>query len=143
MTAQTALMLRPRVGKLIVPYMVDETRDPIDFKALDKAHVDECAERGRCGICGARIRRGPVAFIGPTDHRTCFADPWMHPACAELALEQCPFLARRRTWRDANAQVDPYRDMAIVAAVNWQSHRDRFGNWHFEAIGEVSAWPLD
>jgi len=121
--------------------MVDATRVPIDFKALDSAHVDECATRTRCGICGARIRRGPIAFIGPADGRTCFADPWMHPECATLALEQCPFLAGRRNWREEEARTDallaPYDRMVRILADNWRSHRDGFGRWHFEAIGQM------
>lgn len=130
------------VGRLVVPYMVDATRSPIDFKELDEDHVDECALRTRCGICGSRIRTGPIAFIGPDDGRTCFADPWMHPKCAELAMEQCPFLTGRRDWRDPGARTDPltarYSDgMRIVLSHNWRSHRDPLGRWHFEAIGEV------
>jgi hypothetical protein len=119
--------------------MVDATRSPIDFKALDPDHVDECATRGRCGICGGKIRRGPIAFIGPDDGRTCFADPWMHPACAELAMEQCPFLAGRRDWReDAGPLLQPYSDgMVRVLAHNWRSHRDGAGAWHFEAVGQI------
>lgn len=131
------------VGRLLVPFMVDASRKPIDFKALDAEHVDECATRTRCGICGRRIRTGPIAFIGPDDDRTCFADPWMHPACAELAMAQCPFLAGRRDWRDPASRTDPltrrYSDgMRVVLAHNWRSHRDALGGWHFEAIGPVT-----
>lgn len=66
----------------------------------------------------------------------------MHPACAEQALGQCPFLARRRDWREPEARVDeflrPYsRGMVAVLAFNWRSHRDRLGHWHFEAGGGV------
>lgn len=122
--------------------MVDASRSPIDFKALDRAHVDACATRGRCGICGARIRRGPIAFIGPDDGRTCFADPWMHPDCADLALEQCPFLAGRRDWRQGAEEplLSGYRPGAMVRvlAYSWRSHRDPFGRWHFEALGALS-----
>ncbi len=92
--------------------MVDATRSPIDFKALDAEHVALCATKGLCGVCGARIRRGPIAFIGPDDGRACFADPWMHPECADVALEQCPFLARRRDWREGGDEelLAPYSD---------------------------------
>jgi hypothetical protein len=134
------------VGRLTVPFMVDATREPIDFKELDADHVDQCAERTRCGICGRRIRSGPIAFIGPDDGRTCFADPWMHPACAELAMAQCPFLTGRRDWRDSAARADPLtqpysRGMRMVLAFNWRSHRDSIGAWHFEALGPISERP--
>lgn len=133
---------RPTVGRLIVPYMVDETRCPIDFKAVDAAHVEDCARHGKCGVCGSRVRRGPIAFIGPDDGRTCFADPWMHPACAELAMRQCPFLAGRRDWRDAEGRNNPLTttysgNMVSMLVQNWRAHRDERGAWHFEAVGPL------
>lgn len=87
------LARQPSVGRLTVPYMVDATRNPIDFKALDKEHIERCMKHRRCGICGGKIR-GPVAFVGPDDARDCFGDPWMHENCARSAMEQCPFPGR-------------------------------------------------
>ncbi len=143
----TALNSRPTVGRLVVPYMVDATRTPIDFKIVDPDHVRQCAERGRCGICGSKIKRGPIAFIGPAHDqhdqlRTCFADPWMHLDCARLALEQCPFLGGRRDWREGGddpllAGYEPGA-MVITLAHAWRSHLDPFGHWHFEAVGLVA-----
>jgi len=136
-----AIDVRPTVGKLVVPYMVDATRSPIDFKALDQAHVAQCAARSRCGICGSRIRSGPIAFIGPDDGRTCFADPWMHPACAKLALEPCPFLGGGRDWRRGagHPMLRSYRPGSLVIrlAFSWLSHRDAAGRLHFEALGTL------
>lgn len=134
---------RPTVGRLTVPYMVDETRDPIDFKVVDEGHVDLCARQTRCGICGGKIKRGPIAFIGPDDGRTCFADPWMHPACAELAMQQCPFLTGRRDWREAEGRNDPLlatysQGMVPMLAWNWRAHQDASGAWHFEAVGPLT-----
>ena len=135
----TRIETRPTVGRLTVPYMVDEHQDPIRFTELDPDHVAECARRGRRGICGGKIKRGPIAFIGPDDGRSCFADPWMHPACADVAMVQCPFLAGRRDWRDPAARVDPLTarysaGMVVRLATSWRSHRDAFGHWHFEAV---------
>lgn len=112
-------------------------------KALDSEHVDRCANEGRCGICGGKIKRGPIAFIGPDDGRACFADPWMHPACADLAMRQCPFLTGRRDWREAEGRNDPLlatysEGMVPILAHNWRAHRDPLGAWHFEAVGPVS-----
>lgn len=137
-----ALSRRPRAGALTIPYVVPEKTKPIDFKALDNDHIDRCATEGRCGICGAKIKRGPAAFIGPDDtiRRTehCFADPWMHVECAQLAMQQCPFLAGRKSWRDAEGREQPLiatyaHNMVLYTATNWQSHRDAFGHWHFQA----------
>jgi len=136
----TLLDQRPRVGKMIVPFMVDERRVPIDFATTDARRVTACAERGLCGVCGGKIRRGPIAFLGPDDGRTCFADPWMHEECAEVAVAQCPFVSGRRDWRkpstdpvEAEATAIYSRNMVLVLADNWRSHREG-GVWHFEAL---------
>lgn len=139
----STLTERPMVGRLVVPYMVDEQRCPIDFKAVDEAHVEDCARHGKCGVCGGKIRRGPIAFVGPDDGRTCFADPWMHPVCADLAMVQCPFLAGRRDWRDEEGRrhflLRTYsQGMVPLLAQNWRAHQDPFGAWHFEAIGPLT-----
>lgn len=130
--------MRPTVGKLTVPFVVDATRTPIDFRALDTEHVKRCAKHRRCGICGGRIDHGkPVAFIGPDDGRSCYADPWMHPACADLAAEQCPFI-RGRDWRErpvghAKALLAGYETMVIRVADEARSHLHD-GVWHFEVV---------
>lgn len=126
-----------------VPFMVDVARVPLDFKVLDPSHVEACAKLGRCGVCGKRIRRGPIAFIGPDDGRTCFADPWMHPECAERAMSRCPFLSGRRDWSEAESRDNPLlasysAGMAVALATNWRAHRDPSGAWHFEAVGPIT-----
>lgn len=137
-------MKRPTVGKLVVPYMVDERIQPIDFKVLHYGHITKCATERRCGVCGKPIAHGAeVAFCGPDDGRHCFGDPWMHVACARLAMQQCPFLDARRGWRadldELDHQLlDPYAgNMAIVAAPQARAHRDETGHWHFEALGNL------
>ena len=126
------------MGKLTVPFVVDATRTPIDFRQLDPEHVKRCAKHRRCGICGSRIDHGkPVAFIGPDDGRTCYADPWMHPECAALAAEQCPFI-RGRDWRErpvghAKALLAGYETMAIRVVQEARVHRHA-GAWHFEVV---------
>lgn len=140
---RTRLEERPRQGQLTVPYMVDATRSPIDFKVLDLRAVERCAKHRRCGICGGKVR-GRLAFIGPVQRleASCFGDPWMHPDCAELAMSQCPFLGGRRDYRDPIGREDPalqrYREgMRLFTAADGRAHRDRLGAWHFEAIGEL------
>jgi hypothetical protein len=136
---------RPVIGGLVVPYMVDERVRPIDFKRVHDGHVRRCAEERRCGICGKFISNGaPLAFAGPDDGRRCFADPWMHVECAQLAMQQCPFLAGRRGWRkeETNPLLAEYNaryehNMAAFVAPNARSHRDEFGHWHFEALGTL------
>ncbi len=136
---------RPTVGKLTVPYVVNEHLDPIRFTELDPDHVERCAKHRRCGICGSRIHGGrPMAFIGPDDGRTCFGDAWMHPECAQLAMVQCPFLRGDRGYREgpANELDAEYlaryeAGMVLRIAMDGRSHRDGLGHWHFEAIGPL------
>jgi hypothetical protein len=120
----------------VVPYVVDAARVPLDFRALDPDHVRRCAKHRRCAICGSRIDHGkPVALIGPDDGRQCYADPWMHPACAELAMGQCPFLAGRRGWRDGEVPlVSSYtRNMVLRVVQEAEAHLES-GVWHFRVV---------
>lgn len=135
------LETRPTARGLIVPFMVDATRDPIDFKAVDGEHVAQCAADRLCGICGGAIPAGPLVFIGPDDKRRCFADPWMHLACARVALVQCPFLTGRNDWRGDGKDSDLLKtyahNMVAFVAGEGRAHQDVLGAWHFEAVGQL------
>ena len=137
-------MNRPTVGTLTVPYVVDERRSPIDFKQMHPGHVRKCAEQRRCGICGKPMRNGrPIAFIGPDDGRRCFADPWMDVDCAKLAMAQCPFIRGGRDWRGEPVEAERtligvyVSNMTLFVAPQGRAHRDDFGHWHFEVLGEL------
>jgi len=130
---------RPSVGKLLVPFVVDERQSPVRFNVLHLGRVDACAKDNKCAVCGGSMDRGPYAFVGPDDGRRCFADPWMHPDCARLAMEQCPFLGGR-DWRDESSRQDPAihvysQNMQLFIAPLGRAHRQ--GGWHFEALGEL------
>lgn len=132
---------RPTAQGLVVPYMVDATLDPIDFKAVDAEHVKRCATDRLCGICGAKLHSNePIAFIGPNDGRKCFADPWMHKGCALIAMAQCPFLTGRSDWREEGDKplLKTYaHNMKPFVAQDGRAHKDRLGAWHFEAVGPL------
>lgn len=141
------LARQPTVGRLTVPYMVDATRRPIDFKVLDVEHIRRCIRHRRCGVCGGRIR-GALAFIGPTDPGAdaCFADPWMHEDCARTAMEQCPFLAGRRDWREESGRSNPLlrrysEGMALYVAQDGRAWRDQIAT-HFHALGPLERKDL-
>lgn len=136
--ASIALERRPKVGTLTVPWTVDEAEHPLRFAVQRQDRVLQCVAEGRCAICGARIRRGPIAFIGPDDGRECFGDPWMHPRCAMVALQECPFLSCRRGWREGWAQSDLHlavyqHNMVLYLADSWRGYVDPVGAIHFEA----------
>lgn len=139
------LSRRPRAGGLVVPYIVDEKRAPIDFKRLDVEHVKRCATGRRCAICGDKIA-GELAFIGPEKRLddACFADAWMHLGCAKVAMRQCPFLVGRRDWRDEAAREDAElarysHSMRLYTSADGEAHLDKLrNNWHFRAKGELT-----
>jgi hypothetical protein len=141
------LASRPVVGGLIVPYIVDETRRPIDFKALNLNHVQKCATEHRCAVCGRRIAKRH-AFIGPISHRSdrCFGDPWMHVGCADYVAANCPFVSGRRPVYRGESGIDdeslreailhPYESESwMIIARGGRAHRDQTGAWHFEPAG--------
>lgn len=146
-----ALRKRPTVGGIVVPYMVDETRSPIDFKAVNGEHVRLCAEMRRCGICGAAMKGSRFAFLGPADGRVCFGDPWMHEACARYTMAACPFASgKKREYRDPNE--DEGESLLLSRTVGaWALHiaegghgwRDQWKRWHFEARTMVRVEPYD
>lgn len=132
------LLRRPRIGALVVPFVVDEMIEPIDFKMLDPARVRRCAQERLCAVCGRSMAGSRFAFIGPHDGRTCFADPWMHEPCARYTIQHCPFVSGRQGFRDPLAEEHPeltarYENShALVVARGGGAHLDTLGGWHFE-----------
>ena len=134
---------RPLRGRIVVPFMVDESRDPIDFKALDEERLKQCAGQRRCGICGRKLKRGDTyAFIGPVRDLLCFDNPWMHEVCARYSARHCSFLGDgQRRYRDpADADDEllaPWLgELAIYLAPTGSVHRDAL-SWHFQPHGRV------
>lgn len=146
------LASRPRSGRLVIPYMVDESKDPIDFKALDPTHVENCARKHRCGVCGKHIAKRH-AFIGPIQRAhtalMCFGDPWMHVGCAEYVAEACPFVSGRspeyrgQNLKEALRLVEPHQlEQWMVIARDGKAHRQivptlkgPYIAWHFAPAG--------
>lgn len=132
---------RPIVGSLVVPYMVKVNRH-VDFRVLDQQHVDACASKSLCGVCGLRLRPGKdrAVFLGPLRDLECFDVPWMHEECSEYVIAECPFVSgRRRHYREESA--DPveraltavyHGDWMRIVARKWRAHRDSGKAWHFQ-----------
>jgi len=137
---------RPTFGGMVVPFMVDLKPDPISFALLDTALVSECARQRLCGICGQVIERTErLAFLGATTNtydqaeRDCFGDPWMHEECARYSLATCPFIAKRRRFREAGSVLPEIAEnhaegWSLVIARNGRAFYD--GRiWHFHPNG--------
>lgn len=67
------------------------------FQVIDQAKWLNLAKTRACGLCGQPLDR-QMAFVGgPVSHKSrFFTDLPMHRACAEYALQVCPYLAAPR-----------------------------------------------
>jgi hypothetical protein len=67
------------------------------FTINNQKAVHECITRRLCGLCGRRLTRNEVWFIGGprcfTDPNGAFVDPPSHEECARYAIRVCPYLA--------------------------------------------------
>lgn len=85
--------------KLPVP-VINQYEHGTDFTAINGRKVTELAQARACGICGKALDYW-LAFIGgPISYGSRqYADPPMHPACAEFSFTACPHMAIGRARR--------------------------------------------
>lgn len=85
--------------KLPVPVM-NQHATGTDFTAISGERVVKAAQDRTCGICGKELGYW-LAFIGgPISYRSRqYADPPMHPECAEASFTLCPHMAIGRARR--------------------------------------------
>lgn len=128
-------------GPLIIPFMVDESIQPIDFKAVDRSHVDACAQQKLCGVCGQRIRPGKdrFCFLGPARELECFGDPWMHEDCAEYTAGHCPFVSgKRRIWRNGDQPLtDAFKGSWMLLTSRGGKTHLELRHWHFQPVDVI------
>lgn len=93
LAARTAL--HPARG--LVPFVNETIGDDgasmVSFRYINPERARECGRRALCGLCGTP--HGPlIALLGGSLAAMVgmYADPPMHPACAEAALARCPHL---------------------------------------------------
>lgn len=68
-----------------------------DFRIIDEGKKLECYARRLCGLCGKPLDYWIVFIGGPLSvQNQLFADPAMHPDCADYALAVCPYLVYSR-----------------------------------------------
>ena len=86
--------MHPRLRRPIP--VVNVHPDGIDFRSVNHEQARACAESGWCGLCG-RDLEDQIAFLGgpKSAEARIYADPGMHPACAEAAVTLCPHIAIR------------------------------------------------
>ena len=137
-TIPSRLAKRPTFKGLVVPYMVDAKKRPIDFKAVDKAHVDRCAQERACGVCGERVRPGKdrYVFLGPLRDLQCFGDPWMHEDCGEYTALACPFVSgKHRRWHAGPEPIlQPFLDAWMMVVSRQGRVQWHMKSWHFQPV---------
>lgn len=86
-----------------VPWFVDRTIQPPDFRIIDDRKVLEAAERRRCWVCGQSLGAYAAYLVGPmcVVNRVS-AEPPSHRECAEYSAKVCPFLSRPHARRRTN-----------------------------------------
>lgn len=87
------------------------------FGVNDPAAKLACALAGTCGICGFPLGN-PMVFLA-ADHgadpaRLLFADPGMHPACAQASLGLCPYIQHERVPSRVSARANAVPGAAPV-----------------------------
>jgi hypothetical protein len=90
-----------------VPWFVDRTIDPPDFRIIDERKVMLAADRRLCWVCGQALGAYAAYVVGPM---CCInrvsAEPPSHRECAEYSARVCPFLSRPHARRRTNAMPD-------------------------------------
>lgn len=101
------MLARPRVP---APYVNEHVGSDgtitIDFRFIDPERARECGRRSLCGLCATP--HGPLrAVLGGSFAAAIgvYADPPMHPSCAEAALRLCPHLRVQAHTRDGKPEV--------------------------------------
>lgn len=79
-----------------VPYPLKWKDERPLFTELDPVLVQECINRGLCGICGYILSPRNAIWIGGQRH-VADSEEWigdlpMHHVCADYAVNACPFL---------------------------------------------------
>ncbi|WP_030237823.1 hypothetical protein [Streptomyces sp. NRRL S-350] len=85
---------------------VSQHGDFHDFTAINAEQGVRLAQQRRCSICGGDLGYW-VAFLGGEQsfQRRGYADPPMHPACAEASLTLCPHIRLQRARRASDSHV--------------------------------------
>jgi hypothetical protein len=99
----TRMATLPRERGYVVPWFVERLPDGhYDFRIMDSRKLARAVERRLCWLCGHGMPNAMTFVLGPmcAINRTS-SEPPCHLACAEYAVQACPFLTqqevRRRT----------------------------------------------
>jgi hypothetical protein len=92
--------LPPRIARLPVyegwpvPWFVDQTVTPPDFRVVDRRKFAQAIKEKRCWVCGETLGHflafplGTMCSISRT-----ISEPPSHRECAQWSIQHCPFLS--------------------------------------------------
>lgn len=131
------MLARPRDARRGVPIpwvqYVDAAGEP-DFRIIDEEKKLACYHRRLCGLCGRPLDYWIVFIGGPLSVKNrLFADPAMHPECADYAIAVCPYLVHSR----ARYSQRPLPEGAHVDAQQSSERPEimcRYVTWQFEIV---------
>lgn len=84
-----------------VPWFVEWIDGKPDFRIIGRGKWGAAHRKGLCWVCGCRMGRMNAFVIGPMCAiNRVSSEPPSHPACAEFAARNCPFLANPRMRRN-------------------------------------------
>jgi ferredoxin len=112
--------------KLPIPYSALRREDGTgDFIVTDSKRVEACARYKLCGVCGKPLGYW-IAFLGgpasADPEAGAYTDPPMHEACAEAALQLCPYIAHPRVQRRS-----PLAGVATAEPAGWMEDKNPDG----------------
>lgn len=90
-----------------VPWFVEWINGEPDFRIIGQGKWGKAHRKGLCWVCGRRMGRMNAFVIGPMCAvNRVSSEPPSHPACAEFAARNCPFLANPRMRRNEKGLAD-------------------------------------
>lgn len=86
--------------RMPVPYFVAYVGQDPDFRLHDAKKQHACLSHRKCAICGKPLPAEAFLISGPLGLKNrVSSDTWMHQACAQFSLDNCPYLSRQHTDR--------------------------------------------
>ena len=135
-TAVAHLPVCPRRG-LPIPFSAARDGDVGVFAITDSLTIERCHAERLCGVCGKPLGYW-ICFLGGSrsaEQNGAYTDPPMHPACAEAAIELCPYIAREKVPRRTDS-INLGRAMAIPHGET----PGKSGDWMLVTCRQYKSW---
>ena len=134
-----------------IPYFVPIFNGKPEFRFASPVKVMECAERHLCGICGKKLHKEAMYFIGgPMSFKNGVStDAPMHRVCAEFSMAVCPYIFFEKTDRRADEEKglvsyshldDKPPLLVLMKTKKYRSIKEPISNNHLFKFTAVKHW---